>query len=279
VSFSTIVAITPDGQFVYVTNQFDSTVSVIETSSNTVTDTVIVGDTPTYVAITPDGQFAYVTNMNDNTISVINTASNTVTDTVIVGSEPVGIAFTPNGQFAYVANFNDNTISVINTVSNTVTDTVDIGNNPTGVAITPDGQFVYVTNQVDNTVSVIETSSNSVTDTVTVGSLPTLVAITPSPTGIEYADGEALTVFTLEQNYPNPFNPFTTIKFSLSQRSYVTLTVYDVAGREVARLVDEVLFPGQYQITFDGMALNSGVYFYRLHSGKIMETRKFVLVR
>jgi len=83
----------------------------------------------------------------------------------------------------------------------------------------------------------------------------------------------------LHQNYPNPFNPTTNIKFSLSQRGYVTLTVYDVTGREIAKLVDAVLSAGQHQVSFDGQGFSSGVYFYRLRSGRYIESKRFVLLR
>jgi len=67
--------------FAYVTNQLDNTVSVINTASNKVTDTINVGIGPVGIAITPNGQFAYVTNSRDGSVFVIETSSNTITDT------------------------------------------------------------------------------------------------------------------------------------------------------------------------------------------------------
>src|SRR3989441_12195521 len=81
--------------FAYVTNVFASTVSVIDTASNTVTSTVAVGSIPFGVAITPDGTRAYVANENSNSVSVIDTASNTVVAAVAVGSGPNWVAITP----------------------------------------------------------------------------------------------------------------------------------------------------------------------------------------
>jgi hypothetical protein len=68
----------------------------------------------------------------------------------------------------------------------------------------------------------------------------------------------------LAQNYPNPFNPSTKIRFEIPQASRVSLKVFDVLGREVLTLVDEVIPPGVYYVRFDGSTLSSGVYFYRL---------------
>ena len=91
--------------FAYVTNFTSRDVSVIDTDSNTVVDTVAVGSGPRGVAITPDGAFAYVTNLNSHNVSVIDTDSNTVVDTVAVGNAVGLVAITPDGAFAYVAIF------------------------------------------------------------------------------------------------------------------------------------------------------------------------------
>ena len=73
-------------------------------------------------------------------------------------------------------------------------------------------------------------------------------------------------VFTLSQNYPNPFNPRTEISFSLSENSYVTMSVFNTLGQKLATLVDEKREAGRYRITWDGTNFPSGVYFYRLET-------------
>ncbi len=90
--------------------------------------------------------------------------------------------------------------------------------------------------------------------------------------------------FRLDQNYPNPFNPETKIRFEISssvrgQKSEVRLSVYDIAGKEVARLVNEELPAGIYEYDFNGASLSTGMYFYRLEAGSFAETRKMVLVK
>lgn len=85
--------------------------------------------------------------------------------------------------------------------------------------------------------------------------------------------------FPLSQNYPNPFNPSTKIAFRISNFGFVVLTVFDVLGREVARLLNEDLQPGSYQARFDGSHLSSGVYLYQLRAGTFVETRKMVLTK
>jgi len=85
--------------------------------------------------------------------------------------------------------------------------------------------------------------------------------------------------FFLEQNYPNPFNPNTKIKYSLSERSLVSLKVYDVLGNEIETLANELKLAGSYEVEFDAVSLLSGVYFYRLQAGSYLETKKMVLIK
>jgi hypothetical protein len=85
--------------------------------------------------------------------------------------------------------------------------------------------------------------------------------------------------FDLEQNYPNPFNPSTTIKFELPRTSQVSLAVFDVLGRQVSVLVNEKREAGVYEVKFDGSALSSGVYFYRLQAGSFVATKKLLLMK
>ena len=85
--------------------------------------------------------------------------------------------------------------------------------------------------------------------------------------------------YSLEQNYPNPFNPTTTIEFKLPETSHVTLKVYDILGREVASLVNEVKTSGNYKVYFNASNLASGVYFYRIEAGKFIATKKLLLLK
>ncbi len=84
------------------------------------------------------------------------------------------------------------------------------------------------------------------------------------PTSVKEHSQSLPNNFRLYQAYPNPFNPTTTISYSLPAVSYVTLRVYDVIGREVKTLVEEVESPGWHEAKFDGTGLSSGMYFYRL---------------
>ena len=85
--------------------------------------------------------------------------------------------------------------------------------------------------------------------------------------------------FHLFQNYPNPFNPTTTIVFRIAEFEFVNLRVYDVLGNEVATLVNEEKPAGEYEISFDGTVLSSGVYVYQLIAENYIFTRKMLLLK
>jgi hypothetical protein len=85
--------------------------------------------------------------------------------------------------------------------------------------------------------------------------------------------------YSLEQNYPNPANPSTTISYSITTRSPVTLYVFNPLGQKVAVLVNAEKEPGIYDATFDATGLASGVYFYRLQAGSFVQTKKLVVMK
>ena len=85
--------------------------------------------------------------------------------------------------------------------------------------------------------------------------------------------------FSLEQNYPNPFNPATVIRYRLNAASRVTLKVFDLLGQEVATLVNGERLAGEYTINWDATRFSSGVYFYQLRTGAVVETKRMMIVR
>ena len=88
----------------------------------------------------------------------------------------------------------------------------------------------------------------------------------------------------LSQNYPNPFNPSTRVEYNLPVSQHTTITVYNVLGRKVATLVDDVRSAGTHQAVWDGrdqsgQVAASGVYFYRITAGDFIQTRKMTLLK
>jgi hypothetical protein len=95
----------------------------------------------------------------------------------------------------------------------------------------------------------------------------------------ENKSGQIPASFELYQNYPNPFNPSTLIKFQVESNTYVSLKVYDIIGREVAVLVNEVKEPGTYEVTFNAKELSTGIYFYKMIAGNFSFVRKMNLLK
>lgn len=98
-------------------------------------------------------------------------------------------------------------------------------------------------------------------------------------TEIEINNPEIPSRFALQQNYPNPFNPTTTITYSLSERAFVQIKVYNILGQEVRKLVDSEEPAGQYSVIFSGNGLANGVYLYRLVTANVVLSRKAVLLK
>ena len=103
--------------------------------------------------------------------------------------------------------------------------------------------------------------------------------ITTTSTRVELADFTIPLSFEISQNYPNPFNPSTSIKYSIPSDANVSLTVYNIKGEVVKKLVDTFQKAGNYTTTIDGAGLASGIYFYRIDAGKFSQTKKMVLLK
>jgi endo-1,4-beta-xylanase len=85
--------------------------------------------------------------------------------------------------------------------------------------------------------------------------------------------------FQLFNNYPNPFNPSTIIKYSVPMTAEISLKIFDMLGREVTTLVNEVKTSGTYEVTFNAYNLSSGVYFYQLRARDFVSTKKLLLIK
>ena len=104
--------------------------------------------------------------------------------------------------------------------------------------------------------------------------------ITSGPsTGIGNPIGFTPERYDLAQNYPNPFNPTTKINFSLPKQGLVTLKIYDMLGKEVALVLNEVRTAGNYSVDFNAANLSSGVYFYKLTSGDFSDVKRMMLIK
>jgi hypothetical protein len=98
-----------------------------------------------------------------------------------------------------------------------------------------------------------------------------------TPTGV--TNNQTPVAYDLSQNYPNPFNPSTTINYSIKQSGLVTLKVYDILGKKVATLVNDLKVAGSYSVTFNGSDFSSSVYTYRLEVNDFVSVKRMLLVK
>jgi YVTN family beta-propeller protein len=196
------VAISPDGKKAYVANSGGTTLSIINTKSNTVVGVIDGFDGPSGIAITPCGKFAYVNNYghsggagseNGTTVSVVNLKTKTIIATIEVDRAPAALAMSPCGKFVYCicyvnGNQGTGTMDIIKTKNNTVVDIVHGFFGPFSIAITPDGEYAYITNFGSNnfapfgtTVSVVRLHHDpEIVSTIDLAIQPSGIAITPN---------------------------------------------------------------------------------------------------
>lgn len=100
-----------------------------------------------------------------------------------------------------------------------------------------------------------------------------------SPTGMTNINTTIPEKYNLKQNYPNPFNPITQIEFGIPKKEFVKITVFDITGRVIEKLVNQELNAGTYKVEFNADSYSSGMYFYKLETDGYSDTRKMVLIK
>lgn len=133
-----------------------------------------------------------------------------------------------------------------------------------------------INNKDDGSLIITGNYYNEVTNTRDIW----LLNYDPNFTDVEHEEEKQIPeTIVLKQNYPNPFNPSTTIEFGIPESQFVTLAVYNLLGEKVSVLVKENLTAGNYTANWDATELPSGIYIYKLISGKIVETKKMLLLK
>jgi hypothetical protein len=212
-------------------------------------------------------------------------------DTAGIGTAPGAgygsIAFSPSGRLwasVYIGSGTDK-IYTIDTSTGQATLAGRTGDNLYTKAIffNPSGTLygLKTNSSGTNTIITIDTLTGVGTTLLSLGAAGINSVAMASYTGAVAVEPTAETprVCALLPNYPNPFNPTTKIQFTIVDRQLTIVNVYDLMGRKVATLVNEVKEPGTYTVQFDGSNLASGVYMYRLTAGIFVQTRKLLLLR
>lgn len=130
-----LVAMSPDGKTVYVSDMISNKITVISTATNLPTGSIQVGQIPLGLALTADGKKLYAANGADSTVSVIDTATNRVVKTLTGFAGPEGVALTPDGNNILVANTSNNTVSIVAVASDTIVATTTVGTMPVSIGL------------------------------------------------------------------------------------------------------------------------------------------------
>jgi choice-of-anchor B domain-containing protein len=155
------------------------------------------------------------------------------------------------------------------------------------------GQYKYGTAEGKTPVRYTRRGFLQRIDSVTIraGKIDTVnVVLTPGVTvEVRKEQREAPRTFSLEQNYPNPFNPLTHFQFNvpeahqpsaeIANARFVSLKIYDLLGREINTIANNMMEPGTYSVTWDASGVASGVYYYRLSAGEFSETKKLIIAK
>lgn len=256
------MAITPDGNFLYIANNNNyelnglDSVTVINLADNSLVTTIFDPsfNQPYTITINPAGTFAYVTNSNSTTVTVIDLEDNTVADEIEGFDGPSGMVISPDGTRGYVNNYggpggagsgNGTTVSVVNLLTNVIVgQPITVGLAPAALAMSSDGAFVYVVNYGNGnpnngSMSVIDTSDNSVTTPLALGLFgPFAIAITPDNN------------FAYVTNFgSNNFTPIGT-----------TVSVIDLSNNTISATIDLAMQPAGLAITPDGKFVYASNY-------------------
>jgi YVTN family beta-propeller protein len=174
------LAITPDGNKVFVTNE-NNIGTVIDSSGLTPAIATTINNFGNGgVDIDMNGTYVYASRSDTNSVTRVNASSNGDVITIPVGQGPWGVACHPkDSSVLYVTNYGNNSVSVVDCNNAAVTATITVGTQPEGLCFTPDGTKVYVCNSGSNNVSIIDTASKTVVNTINVGNKPTNVTTIP----------------------------------------------------------------------------------------------------
>ncbi|MBN8590582.1 MAG: multicopper oxidase domain-containing protein [Anaerolineae bacterium] len=164
---------------VWVANEYDNSISVIDVNTNEVFTTLTGVAAPHNLQVAPDGRFVWAISGEDSMAIKIDATSYALMGTVSTGEHPAHIILTPDGSTVYVTNGGDNTVTAIDAETMAVVATIPVGESPHGARPSPDGQWIYVANANGTTLSVIETAANNRVADIEVGERPVQVAFSP----------------------------------------------------------------------------------------------------
>ena len=195
----------PDGRWLVVANVADTTLSLIDTSTNKVVSDIEVGKSPAQVAFSPDGRYVYASLNGDDAVAKVDVVSRRLVDTVEVGDGPIQTYVSGDNRFLLVANQGTEeapgtTVSVIDTKTFTVTTTIETGVGSHGIVIDPSSRHAYVTNIYGDDIAVVDLQELRVVARIPVGDMPNGVSFSP----VQTQAGREMVTLDLSQSLEVP---------------------------------------------------------------------------
>lgn len=184
-----------DGKLIFVSNEDDAKVSIVDIAGGTTLASLPVGGEPEGVTTSPDGKVVYVTSEEDGTVTAVDVEARKPLRSFRTGRRPRSVAFLPNGTRAYVTNENDGGVTLVDAVKHQVLQQIKLGEagkvKPMHVTMSADGSTAYVSSGRGKKVFAIDTATNSVKGSVEVGARPWGVGLSPDNKTLFAADGPA----------------------------------------------------------------------------------------
>lgn len=161
-----------DAYNVYVSNEKDNTISVIDSAALEVTDTIKVGQRPRGLAISKDQKHLYICTSDDDRIEVLDLDTHKIIGILPSGPDPELMALSPDGTLIYVSNEDDNIVTVVDIASKRIIKEIPVGVEPEGMGVSPDGKTLVNTSETTNMAHFIDTETYKKTDNILVGERP-----------------------------------------------------------------------------------------------------------
>jgi len=208
---------------VFVMNEGDGTVTVLDGVNHLAVERVRVGAGPRAGAVSTDMRFVWVANRDGGNLSVLDRTTYTVVAGIPLGGKPEGVLFDPDGERVYVTDSAGNAVKVVELSSSSVVQTVPVGKAPIGIAISPDGAQLAVANPGSNTISLLTRGA--------------LASVAEVPVGVEPLD----------------------VAFAGAAKLFVTVqggvAVVDTAQRRITQVLTSCAGPREIAVTLDGRDL------------------------
>jgi len=164
---------------VYISNEKDNTISVIDGNTLELVETVSVGERPRGIVLSNDGKYLYICASDDDRIEVLDLSSKQIVYNLPSGPDPELMSLSTDGSLLFVANEDDNMVTVIDTIQRSKVIEIPVGIEPEGIGLSPDGKWLVSTSETTNMAHFINIESLKITDNVLVDTRPRVAQYTP----------------------------------------------------------------------------------------------------